>query len=92
MWHKGNRKGFAHIYTTGDKPIINLKLDPMEGDFLRRGFEGINPTYHMNKEHWNGVDPNSDVPLEMVKALIEKSYKLTKPKNKEKESDEKTFY
>lgn len=84
MRHKGNRKGFAHIYMAGDKPIANIKLEPMEGDLLRQGFEGINPAYHMNKEHWSGIDPNSDVPLEMVKALIEKSYELTKPKEGKK--------
>ena len=82
MRHKGNRKGFAHIYMAGDKPIINLKLNPMDGDFLRQGFESINAAWHMNKEHWSGIDPNGDVPLEMLRALIEKSYELTKPKDK----------
>jgi predicted DNA-binding protein (MmcQ/YjbR family) len=80
MRHKGNKKGFAHIYMDGDKPIINLKLEPIEGDFLRQGFKSIKPAYHMNKEHWSGIDPSGDVPLEMLKALIEKSYELTKPK------------
>lgn len=81
MRHKGNYKGFAHIYMDGDKPIINLKLEPMEGDFLRQNFRSIKPAYHMNKEHWSGVNPNGDVPLEMVNVLIGKSYELTKPKN-----------
>jgi predicted DNA-binding protein (MmcQ/YjbR family) len=82
MRHKDNRKGFAHIYGSGGQPVINLKLPPYEGDMLRRAFEDINPAYHMNKEHWNGVDPNGDVPVEMLMGLIEKSYELTKQKNK----------
>jgi predicted DNA-binding protein (MmcQ/YjbR family) len=82
MRHKGNRKGFAHIYMAGDKPIINLKLNPIEGDFLRQGFSDITPAWHMNKEHWSGIDPNGDVPIEMLRTLIEKSYGLTKLKLK----------
>jgi len=80
MRHKANRKGFAHIYSAGGQPIINLKLPPVEGDLLRQAFEGIAPAYHMNKEHWSGINPNADVPPELLRALIEKSYELTKPK------------
>jgi predicted DNA-binding protein (MmcQ/YjbR family) len=82
MRHKGNRKGFAHIYGRGGQPIINLKLPPCEGDLLRQSFEDIKPAYHMNKEHWNVVNPNGDVPLEMLRGLIEKSYEMTKPKQR----------
>ena len=84
MRHKGNKRGFAHIYSEGGQPVINIKLPPSEGDFLRQSFTGINPAYHMNKEHWSGIDPNGDVPVEMLKALIAKSYELTKPKTKKK--------
>jgi predicted DNA-binding protein (MmcQ/YjbR family) len=78
--HKSNRKGFAHIYEQNGQPVVNLKLPPFEGDMLRQGFSGIRPAYHMNKEHWSGVNPNGDVPREMLRALIEKSYLLTQPK------------
>ncbi len=84
MRHKGNRKGFAHIYLSAGRPIVNLKLPPAEGDMLRRTFADINPAYHMNKEHWNGVDPNGDVPPDLLAVLIEKSYTLIKPASKEK--------
>jgi predicted DNA-binding protein (MmcQ/YjbR family) len=80
--HKDGKKGFAHIYQGFSGPVINVKLPPLEGDTLRAAFKGIAPAYHMNKEHWSGVDPNGDVPLEMLKALIEKSYELTKPKGR----------
>ena len=82
MRHKGNKKGFAHIYSDGGQPIINLKLPPAEGDFLRQSFEDIKPAYHMSKEHWSGIKPNGDVPFEMLKSLIAKSHELTKPKSK----------
>jgi len=38
----------------------------------------------MNKEHWSGVNPNGEVPLELLKGLIAKSHELTKPKTKVK--------
>ena len=51
-----------------DKPYyITLKLDPVEGDFLRRQYEDIVPGYYMNKEHWNSV---------LLKDLLDKSYGL----------------
>ena len=78
--HKGNKKGFAHIYGSSDRPVINLKLPPHEADFLRREFEDISPAYHMNKEHWSGVDPSGYVPCELLRDLIKKSYVLTMPK------------
>jgi len=84
MRHKGNRKGFAHIYERGGRPIINLKLPLYEGDLLRQAFEDIKPAYHMNKDHWSGVNPNGDVPPEMLQGLIKNSYELTKPKTRRK--------
>ena len=41
---------------------ITLKLDPEEGDFLRRQYEDIVPGYYMNKTHWNSVKPDGAVP------------------------------
>jgi len=83
MRHKGNRKGFAHIFDRDGRPVINLKLPPCEGDLFRQVFEGIKPAYHMNKEHWNSVYPDGDIPPELLRGLIEKSYELTKPRLKE---------
>jgi predicted DNA-binding protein (MmcQ/YjbR family) len=85
MRHNGNHKGFAHIYGAADTPIINLKLPPFEGDMLRQTFEDIKPAYHMSKEHWSGIDPNGDVPFELLRGLIEKSYELTKLKRKKEQ-------
>lgn len=60
-----------------DKPYyITLKLEPAEGDFLRQQYEGIIPGYYMNKTHWNSVKPNGNVPDELLKDLLEKSYFL----------------
>ncbi len=55
---------------------ITLKLDPEEGDFLRRQYEDIVPGYYMNKTHWNSVKPDGAVPDELLKELLDKSYGL----------------
>ena len=55
---------------------ITLKLEPAEGDFLRQQYEDIVPGYYMNKMHWNSVKPDGQVPDELLKNLLEKSYRL----------------
>ena len=82
--HKGNRKSFASITVHQGRLMINLKSNPFEADILRQTFKDITPGYHMNKDHWNSVYPDGDVPPELLRALIEKSYELTKPKLKRK--------
>lgn len=60
-----------------DKPYyITLKLDPMEGEFLRGQYADIIPGYYMNKQHWNSIKPDGEVPDELLKDLLDKSYHL----------------
>ena len=60
-----------------DKPkYITLKLEPNEGDFLRKQYEDIIPGYYMNKVHWNSVNPDGNVPDDLLKEMLEKSYNL----------------
>lgn len=71
-------KMFTAICLGGDdKPYyITLKLDPLEGDFLRQQYEDIIPGYYMNKIHWNSIKPDGAVPDELLKDLLDKSYQL----------------
>ena len=55
---------------------ITLKLEPAEGDFLRTQYEDIIPGYYMNKQHWNSVKPDGEVPDDLLKDLLDKSYQL----------------
>ncbi len=55
---------------------INLKLEPMEGEFLRGQYEDIVPGYYSNKVHWNSVKPDGEVPDDLLKDLLDKSYQL----------------
>lgn len=60
-----------------NKPYyITLKLEPSEGDFLRQQYADIIPGYYMNKTHWNSVNPDGEVPDDLLKDLLDKSYHL----------------
>lgn len=83
-------KMFAAILLDWDnKPYyINLKLEPAEGDFLRQQYEDIVPGYYSNKQHWNSIRPDGQVPDWLVKEMLDKSYalvlhKLSKKKQRE---------
>ena len=72
-----------------DRPYyITLKLEPLEGEFWRKQYEDIIPGYYMNKTHWNSVKADGEVPDDILKDLLEKSYQivfgsLSKKKQKE---------
>ncbi len=60
-----------------DKPYyITLKLEPLEGDFLRQQYDDIVPGFYMNKIHWNSINPDGKVPDDLLKELVDKSYNL----------------
>ena len=61
---------------TGKVVYITMKLDPAEGEFLRKQYEDIIPGYYMNKAHWNSVKAEGVVPDELLKEILEKSYRL----------------
>ncbi len=60
----------------GKDYIITLKLDPMDGAFLREQYEDIIPGYYMNKLHWNSVNLEGSVPDDLLKDMVNKSYHL----------------
>lgn len=71
-------KMFAAIcLDSNDEPhYITLKLKPDEGEFLRQQFSDIIPGYYMNKTHWNSVKPDGEVPDDLLKEMLDKSYQL----------------
>lgn len=60
-----------------DKPYyITLKLEPTEGDFFRRQYRDMIPGYYMNKVHWNSIKADGEVPDDLLKDWLDKSYQL----------------
>lgn len=76
-YHIGGKMFAAVCLGENDEPYyITLKLEPLEGDFLRQQYEDIIPGYYMNKLHWNSVKPDGEVPDDLLKDLLDKSYQL----------------
>ena len=78
----------AHRYLVGGKmfgmlgthkdgrPILTLKLLPADGLLLRQQYADIIPGYYMNKEHWNSVYLDGNVPQDVTEKMIAESYRL----------------
>ncbi|MBP7110393.1 MAG: MmcQ/YjbR family DNA-binding protein [Firmicutes bacterium] len=58
------------------KPIVSLKLEPMHGEILRREYEDVIPGYYLNKVHWSSVYLDGQVPDNVLKAMLDESYRL----------------
>ena len=72
-----------------NKPYyITLKLDPAEGDFFRQQYEDVLPGYYMNKVHWNSIKAEGNVPDEILKDMLDKSYNLILSKFSKKKQQE----
>ncbi len=71
-------KMFAAVcYDDQNRPVlITLKLEPAEGDLLRRLHEDIIPGYYMNKIYWNSFKVDGNISDDMLKVLLDKSYAL----------------
>lgn len=59
-----------------NKAIITLKCDPLFTRSLREQYQHIVPGYYMNKEHWNSLYLDGDVPDDVLKQMIDMSYEL----------------
>lgn len=88
--YKVDDKMFAALCLNCDDNLkyITLKLNPVDGEFFRNSYEDIIPGYYMNKTHWNSIKANGNVSDDIVKELLDKSYKeilkkLTKKKRTE---------
>lgn len=76
-YHIGGKMFAAVCLGADNEPYyITLKLEPMEGDFLRSQYEDIIPGYYMNKVHWNSIRPDGAVPDDLLKDMLDKSYQL----------------
>lgn len=72
-------RGKMYAMLGGDKegkPIVTVKLEPMFGSLLRQAYRDIIPGYYMNKEHWNSLYLDGSVPDDVLKDMLDKSYRL----------------
>lgn len=67
---------------------INLKCDPVKAATLRTLYEDVQPGFHMNKRHWNSINPQGALDDEILQEWISDSYKLVVeglPRKKQRE-------
>ncbi len=55
---------------------VNLKCKPEKAIELRECYEEVIPAYHMNKKHWNSVNPKGRISDELLQEWIRNSYDL----------------
>lgn len=82
--HQENHKIFAAVYQHQGGVWMNLKAEPLAGDFWRQQYPAIVPAYHMNKKHWISVILDGSLADEIILTLIQDSFSLTAPKKKDK--------
>lgn len=80
MRHKGNNKSFAMIFERQGNIWINVKAEPMWGEFWRNNFTAVIEGYHMNKCHWISIILDGSMDEKDIQKLIHDSYKLTMPR------------
>lgn len=76
--YKVGPRMFALVAWQETPLTISLKCHPQHALALRDHYRGVQPGYHLNKQHWITVEVDSDVPDDEVRALIEGSYELVK--------------
>ena len=76
-YHVGGKMFAAICLNEENKPYyINLKLEPLEGDYFRSQYEDVIPGYYSNKVHWNSTTPHASLPDQLLKNMLDKSYQL----------------
>ena len=56
--------------------FINVKCDPEKAIELREKYDAVKPGYHMNKQHWNSVYLDNNIPDKLISGWIDDSYEL----------------
>ena len=76
-YHIGGKMFAAVLLDHDDRPYyINLKLNPAEGELMRKQYPDVIPGYYSNKLHWNSVKPDGDIPDDLLKTWLDRSYLL----------------
>lgn len=82
---KVGSKIFALTNLSNETFGVNLKCDPDYALELREMYSCIIPGFHMNKKHWNSVNPNQCLDAKLFYELVKHSYDLVVQKMTKKE-------
>lgn len=74
----------GHMYAYADMvdfTRIAVKCDPDEAIALRERYPEVEPAFHMNKRHWNGIRTTGDLPDSFIREQVRNSYLLVLRRN-----------
>ena len=85
-WHryKVGEKMFAALLHPSEKydalyagkDLITVKCAPEMAPLLREKYPEILAGFYMDKRSWNSIDLNGDLPEEVLREMIDESYRL----------------
>ena len=59
-----------------EKDLINLKCDPMLAELLRNEHPEVLPGFYSDKRTWNSVDLGGNLSDDLLRQMIDDSYRL----------------
>lgn len=73
----GGKMFVAFCGDGGEKPLITVKCYPATSLVLREEYKpDIFEGYYMNKVHWSSIHANGNVPIEVIKSMIDEGYDI----------------
>ena len=72
----GSAKAFLWIYERDGFVNLNVKVDPSWRDFWRSAYSSVIPGWHQNKDHWNTIILDGQIPDDDIRRMIAESYDL----------------
>ena len=76
-YHIGGKMFAAVLLDDDDRPYyINFKLEPLEGELMRGQYPDMIPGYYSDKRNWNSIKADGDIPDNMLKIWLDRSYSL----------------
>jgi predicted DNA-binding protein (MmcQ/YjbR family) len=59
-----------------EKDLITLKCDPMRAEMLRGEHPEVLPGFYIDKRTWNSADLGGSLPEDILRQMIDDSYRL----------------
>lgn len=60
----------------GGRTLVSLKCEPRIAELFRGQYPDVVPGFYCNKEHWNSVYLDGQVPEEALRGMCDMSYEL----------------
>lgn len=67
------------LIVTDDDPdlqIVTVKVEPHQGDALRRDFDSITIGHYLDKQHWISIGSGTGITKQLIRDLVQDSYDL----------------